>query len=565
MKFSIAAAATVLLGVAQAKTFLFPIPQSVEWTGHGAALSKDFHITGIDHHNYHVRDAAKRYMKLIRKERWENVQVPYTKEAPLKHARALEQLKIDVEDNNAKLDMNIDESYTLDVPTDGKHASLKAKTWVGALRGLETFSQLILNQDHDLVVHTAKIKDHPSYGHRGIMLDTARNFYPVKDILRTIDAMAYNKMNVLHWHVTDSQSWPMYFKSHPELSDKAAYSRAETYSPRDVRNIISYGESRGVRIVVEIDMPAHTATIGESHPDLMVCRDKFWAEFAAQPPAGQLNPIKPEAWSLVQDMVKEMTERFPDTLYHTGGDEIWASCWPTDKEIKQYVTDHNITYNQLWFDWENKLVDYVKGLKKRPVMWEDPVKDGGDINTDTVIQTWLTPPVNYTSRGYDVIVSNFDYFYLDCGHGGWVGNDDRYISPAQQQTEGDDYNYVGPAGSWCAPFKTWQRIYTYDMTLNITNDQPGKILGGEVALWSEQANHHVIDSRLWPRAAAAAEIYWSGSYDADHNRRTLKEVQPRFNDWVYRLNGRDIGAEPVQPKWCLKHPEQCNLKDPRED
>lgn len=40
---------------------------------------------------------------------------------------------------------------------------------------------------------------------------------------------------------------------------------------------------------------------------------------------------------------------------------------------------------------------------------------------------------------------------------GWVGNDDRYISPTQQQTKDDVFNYGGIGGSWCAPYKVEKR------------------------------------------------------------------------------------------------------------
>ncbi|SAM02102.1 hypothetical protein [Absidia glauca] len=558
--FAIASAALLFCAV-DAETFLFPIPQEVKWTGHGAALSHDFKITGAQNNN--VKEAAKRYTKLIRKEKWEPVQVPYEKQAPLKKARQLNQLKIQVKNNHVKLDIDVDESYKLDVPSNGGSATLTAPTWVGAIRGLETFSQLVTGS----VVHTATIKDSPSYGHRGISLDTSRNFYPVSDLLRTIDALAYNKMNVLHWHATDSQSWPLVFKSHPELSAKAAYSKQETYSPKDVQTVIKYGQSRGVRVYVEIDMPAHTATIGESHPDVMTCIDEFWGPLAAEPPAGQLNPISDKGLKLVKDLIKEATDVFPDTLYHTGGDEINGKCWEQDKAVAAYLKKHNLTTDELWVQWTKKIFDYVKKhTKKRPVVWEDPVNaatsHGAKFDKNVVVQVWNNPAGNYTSKGHDVIITSNDYFYLDCGNGGWVGDDERYISPTQQATTEDVFNYGGGGGSWCAPYKTWQRIYTFDPTHGVSKNHPGKVLGVELALWSEQSGPTVLDMKLWPRSAAAAEIFWSGPYDKKNKRRTLGEVQPRFNDWVYRLQARNIAAIPIQPKYCAKHPHACDLNDP---
>lgn len=68
------------------------------------------------------------------------------------------------------------------------------------------------------MVKTAIISDKPVYRHRGLLIDTARNYLPIEAIKKQIDAMAACKMNVLHWHATDSQSFPLYLPRVPELS-----------------------------------------------------------------------------------------------------------------------------------------------------------------------------------------------------------------------------------------------------------------------------------------------------------------------------------------------------------
>lgn len=100
------------------------------------------------------------------------------------------------------------------------------------------------------------------------------------------------------------------------------------------------------------------------------------------------------------------------------------------------------------------------------------------------------------------------------------------------------------------------------MTLGINESDTGKILGGEVAMWSEQTGPTVVEGRLFPRTAAAAEVYWSGSYDKEGKRRTVEDVSERFYDWGYRLQSRGINSEPVQPKYCHKHPGACDLNNP---
>lgn len=91
--------------------------------------------------------------------------------------------------------------------------------------------------------------------HRGLLLDTSRNYYEVDDILRTISAMSANKLNVFHWHITDSHSFPLLLPSDPDLAGKGSYGEDYLYTPNDVQNIVEYGLQYGVRVVPEIDTP----------------------------------------------------------------------------------------------------------------------------------------------------------------------------------------------------------------------------------------------------------------------------------------------------------------------
>lgn len=97
--------------------------------------------------------------------------------------------------------------------------------------------------------------------------------YPVEDILRTIDALAWNKFNRLHVHMTDSQSWPLDIPSLPELSKLGAYQTGLSYTPSDFEKIQKYGAERGVEVYIEFDMPGHTTSIGHSHPELIAAMD----------------------------------------------------------------------------------------------------------------------------------------------------------------------------------------------------------------------------------------------------------------------------------------------------
>lgn len=93
------------------------------------------------------------------------------------------------------------------------------------------------------------------------MLDTSRNYYTVSDLLRLIKAMSMNKLNVFHWHITDSHSFPLVLPSEPALAEKGAYGEKMMYTPEDVKKVVEFGMEYGIRILPEIDMPGESTNV----------------------------------------------------------------------------------------------------------------------------------------------------------------------------------------------------------------------------------------------------------------------------------------------------------------
>ena len=85
-------------------------------------------------------------------------------------------------------------------------------------------------------------------------MDSSRNFLSLAALQRTIDGLAATKMNVLHWHIVDSQSFPFQVPELP-LMTAGAYSAAEIYTPADINTLVSYAYMRGVRIMPEFGTP----------------------------------------------------------------------------------------------------------------------------------------------------------------------------------------------------------------------------------------------------------------------------------------------------------------------
>ncbi|XP_022872625.1 beta-hexosaminidase 2-like [Olea europaea var. sylvestris] len=534
-------------------TFFWPNPQAI-------LLAGNFTISAPEHR--YLTPAVDRYLRQVLMEHHLPLVNPPLN---LKSAPPLTALVITVADVNSPLTHGVNESYSLAVPSSGENAILTAQTEWGAMRGLETFSQLVYSSPSS-VACGLYISDVPLFMHRGIMLDTSRNYYGVKDLLRLVKAMSMNKLNVFHWHITDSHSFPVVLPSEPELARKGAYGESMKYTAADVRNVVEFGMEYGVRVVPEIDMPAHTGSWAEAYPEIVTCANMFWwpAEsdwpnrLAAEPGTGQLNPLHPKTYQVVKNVVHDVATMFPDELYHAGADEVVPNCWKVDPSIQNFLSK-NGTLSQILEIFVNTTLPYITSLNRTVVFWEDVLLDA-EIKVspsllppeNVILQTWNNGPNNtkkIVDSGYRVIVSSSDFYYLDCGHGDFVGNNSKYNQPpGTPQGDGD---------SWCGPFKTWQTIYNYDITYGLNEAESKLVLGGEVALWSEQADSTVMDPRIWPRASAMAEALWSGNRDETGKSR-YAEATDRLNEWRYRRVTRGIYAEPIQPLWCVKNPGMCN-------
>jgi hexosaminidase len=144
-----------------------------------------------------------------------------------------------------------------------QQAMLHAATVYGALHGLETFSQLVFYNFTSGVYQINNvpwnITDKPRFPHRGILIDTSRHFEPVQAVKRVLDAMSYAKFNVLHWHIVDSQSFPIQSITYPKLWN-GAYTGQERFTAEDAKDVVEYARLRGVRVIPEFDMPGHAGS-----------------------------------------------------------------------------------------------------------------------------------------------------------------------------------------------------------------------------------------------------------------------------------------------------------------
>ncbi|KAK1452337.1 glycosyl hydrolase family 20 [Colletotrichum melonis] len=442
---------------------------------------------------------------------------------------------------------DVDESYALNITEDGS-ATLTAKSSTGILRGLETFVQLFHQHTSGTSWYTTlapvSIEDSPEYSHRGIMIDTARNFFPVQDVLRVIDAMSWNKLNRLHIHITDSQSWPLDIPAMPDLAAKGAYRKGLSYSPEDLAKIQEYAVHRGIEPVIEIDMPGHIGSVSFAYPELIVAyNEKPYTWWCVEPPCGAFKMNDTRVDEFLDKLFDDLLPRVgPYTAYfHTGGDELNKNDSMLDEGIRSNSSEVLQPLLQKFMD-KNHARIRKHGLI--PLVWEEmPLEWNITLGDDVVIQSWLggDSVKKLTSKGHKVIDSNYNYWYSDCGRGHWMNFDN-----------GAAFEAFFPFNDWCSPAKGWRLMYSHDPRANLTETEAKLVLGGEVAAWSESIDPVSIDGILWPRASAAGEVLWSGRRDASGQNRSQYDAAPRLAEFRERMVARGVRSEPVQMPFCTQ-------------
>ncbi|CAL7936188.1 unnamed protein product [Xylocopa violacea] len=461
--------------------------------------------------------------------------------------------------NNIKLTLDTDESYTLTVLQVNKtvlEATITAKSYFGVRHALETLSQMIVfdNLRNEIQIpNEISIVDGPVYPYRGVLLDTSRNFINKATILRTIDGMAMSKLNTLHWHIVDSQSFPYVSETWPKFSKYGSYAIDKVYDQNDVKEIVEYGLIRGIRVLPEFDAPAH---VGEGWQwvgnDTVVCfKAEPWKNYCVEPPCGQLNPTSEKVYELLEGIYKDMIQDFEPDLFHMGGDEVNINCWNSSAAITNWMrisNGWNLTESSFYRLWDyfqrralEKLTIANDGKDIPVILWTSGLTNEENIKyldpLKYIVQIWTTkddPTIGRLLRNnFKLIFSNYDSLYLDCGFSAWIGE----------------------GSNWCAPYKGWQNIYD-NSPLRIVRSQRFEskrnlILGGEAALWTEQVDSATVDAKIWPRSAALAERLW-----AEPNS-TWIHAEQRMLRHRERFVKRGISAESLQPEWCLKNQGHC--------
>eukprot|EP01062_Namystynia_karyoxenos_P048309 TRINITY_DN3672_c0_g1_i4.p1 TRINITY_DN3672_c0_g1~~TRINITY_DN3672_c0_g1_i4.p1 ORF type:complete len:529 (+),score=186.51 TRINITY_DN3672_c0_g1_i4:78-1664(+) len=499
---------------AQAAPRLWPLPAQYTAGNVSAQVSTQNFFT-VPASNI-LQQAAQRYQKLY-----------FPHNAGASSGGAVSGVVVTVDDTDeSHPQLGTDESYQLTVPVSGK-ATLHAQTVYGALRGLETLSQLI-QFDFDAGQYVIPFlpfsaTDAPRFPHRGLMIDTARHFQTLRSIRAVIDSLPYAKLNVLHWHMSDSQSFPMESSSAPKLWD-GAWSPQERYLQSDIADIIEYARLRGVRVMVEFDMPGHAGSWCKGYPE--VCPSPS----CTQP----LNVANNATFDLIEKLLMEMTGGkasakgapspglFKDNFIHLGGDEVNTGCWTKTPAIADWLQKQGMSADDGYAYFVKRAAAIALAQEHRPVQWSE-VYDHFKTKLDkkTVVHIWktVTNVTEVVANGYNVLL-----------------------------------DVSGGPSSWYLDHITvpWAAVYMNEPCTGVPDSLCPLILGGHGEMWGETVDPSDIEQTVWPRLGAIAEKLWSPR--AATANATANAALERLERFRCLLNRRGVRAAPVNNKQARSSP-----------
>ncbi|EGC37294.1 hypothetical protein DICPUDRAFT_30528 [Dictyostelium purpureum] len=422
-------------------------------------------------------------------------------------------LSVSINSDDETLQLGIDESYTLNIAQGS--LELKSNTIYGAMRGLETFKQMIVYDvtSNTYSIQCAQIVDYPRYPWRGIMVDSARHFITKNFILHIIDALGYNKFNTMHWHLVDAQSFAVESTTYPDLT-QAAFGPKAVFSHDDIQEVVAYAKTYGIRVIPEFDIPGHAAAWGVGYPELTCTCPDYAANINNIP----LDISNPNTLTFLQNFFSEIAPLFPDQHFHTGGDELVTGCWNEDQNMVSWMEKMGFSTTDAFQYFENNLDVTMKVINRTKMTWNDPIDYGVQLSPDTVVQVWSSGAdlQGILNSGYKSIVSFA--WYLD-----------KQVPDGNTHYEWQD---------------TWQDFYNADPVNGITSNAQN-IIGGEAAMFAEQVSEVNWDVRVWPRAIGVAERLWSSQ-----GTNSVTSALPRIGAFSCDMSRRGIQSGPLFTDYC---------------
>lgn len=317
------------------------------------------------------------------------------------------------------------EGYTIKV-TAGS-VLLRACTDKGLFYAAQSLIDLIQKKRNKWLIPGCELYDWPDFSWRGFMVDPAREFIPLPRLKEYIQNMARNKLNVLHLHLSDAESFTLETKSHPVLKTTTHKGYHGVYSKEEIRELVSYADEYKIQIIPEIDIPGHATQILESLPELY-CRPKKGKVSKWTLCAGS-----EKTYQFLDQLFAEITPLFPSEFFHLGTDELedeseegstsWRECCLCQELMKKEGLRN---FRELFYYFVVRVRKLLKRYGKQVMVWNDniDIAKPHDIPRDVLIHFWrIARPgcgprrncslAKFLKSGFQVVNSYYPMTYIN--------------------------------------------------------------------------------------------------------------------------------------------------------
>ncbi len=260
-----------------------------------------------------------------------------------------------------------DEAYQLTVSKN--EIVVKAKTTIGLYRGVQTLVQLA--EDHNHTIRLCDILDWSAWRIRGWMHDCGRSYLPFDQLKEEIKRLAYYKINIFHWHLTDNQGWRLESKVYPQLNKASSYGRhpGKYYTIEEAKELVRLARQYGITVIPEIDMPGHSEAFRKAMGHSM---------------------LTPQGLKEMKAIIAEAAQTFEDTEWlHIGTDEVRGPDLGT-------------------MDWKvfvPKMTTYIHALGKKVMSWNP----GYEHHPSQVDMTQMWSSRGRATKGVPAVDSRYHY------------------------------------------------------------------------------------------------------------------------------------------------------------
>jgi hexosaminidase len=410
-----------------------------------------------------------------------------------------------------------EESYHLDIKP--RQVRLAASTPTGLFYGVQTLRQLLFQARESRRLPCLSLVDQPRFPWRGMHLDVSRHFFPASFIKRYLDVLALHKLNVFHWHLTDDHGWRIEIKRYPKLTSVGAWREPKDgndwiYAPQrsmdpaertyggfytqdEVREIVRYAAALHIRVIPEIEMPAHSMAAMEAYPELSCSGRSFVASAVVNEATEFTDPYcagNEAVFTFLEGVLTEVMGLFPDRDLHLGADEARKTTWKACPKCQSRMRELNLKDEEALQSWFMKrMTGFLARHKKRAIGWDELAQGGMPEGTMMMHwRSWLgeATVIQAAKMGHDVVRTPIDSLYF---------------RPIETLKPSDT---VGPGlPEYLARILRFQPVPPA-----LSKTEAERIKGVEGCIWTEDIPTEAILMRtLLPSLSALSEMAWHDS------------------------------------------------------